>query len=580
MKTVNDLIQEIKAQPLDLLAFNDKDVNDEWVSQSNREFLVQVDELGAALISLGVKKGDRVAIFASPSSKWLAANLAIMLIGAVAVPIYTTVSEKNFAYIVKSTEVKGLFISTGECENAYLKWKIPLGFIISFDANSKISDSISFGYALAKGRKALLGLPEGVAAQSSESDLASIMYTSGSGDAIKGVCVTFKALFGHVEYVQGILFNSDKEPIRFINIVPLAHIFGFLVNLLVVASRGRLYYSNKPNKLISDCKEIKPTHLLMVPRIIEKIYFSIRNEIKDSLLPKRMFETWAFNWANDQKESKMDFLLTPLFSMFYYSKIRKLFGNHLKLMFIGSSRSDPKVLNFFNRVGVPIIEGYGLTEVCPVTMNTPEHNVIGTVGKSLPGIDVKIDPQGEIILRGDFVMHSYYSDPERTAQAFDQDGWFHTGDMGAFDSEGNLIFISRIDEKCKSSYGLFIDLLKIEEMLNQLSFVNFSVVIGSERPYVTCLIFPNFLELEKMKRQLHLESVSYETIMKMDFVKRMVQKAIMRINEQLDDQEKIREYRFIFDENQEKALTQMLKLRRKYIEVCYKELITEMYIEK
>jgi long-chain acyl-CoA synthetase len=254
-----------------------------------------------------------------------------------------------------------------------------------------------------------------------------------------------------------------------------------------------------------------------------------------------------------------------------------MLGGKLRVVSLGSARSDPAMLWFYNNVGVPVFEGYGLTESCPISSNYPGSNVIGTVGTPTPSLEVKISPDGEILVRGPNVMHGYYMDPEATKAALDEEGWLHTRDQGEFDKTGRLIFVNRFDDRTKTSYGIYVDVPKIEILLNRLPFVNFSVVIANDKPHATCLIFPNFEVIDNLKKQLNLENLADDKLLNIAFMRKTVDQAIKELNDKLDKHENILGYRFVWDRNDTGFLTQTMKIKRSYVLEKYKNLIAEMY---
>lgn len=578
MNTIKDLLQHIRNQKLNPNSLNDRMGGGKWVALSNWAFVDQVNTIAAGLIALGHKKGDKIALFAPPSSKWVICDLAIMSIGCISIPLYTTVSNDNFEYFMTTTETKTIVVGGHEHYEFVKKYKEKFNRIISLDSGVKDFETTPLTKVIEIGKEAIGENPAILDINLYAKDVSTIMFTSGFSEVPKGVVLSHLNLVCQLDTTANIV-NKLGHKERYLNILPLAHIFGRLVNMTYLYFGGCIYYGDVTN-FIRDCREVKPTFLVFVPRLIEKITTTIQKKIDDLSYLKKQLASWAFKLADTSEETFWYKCLRPIANIILYSNIKKLFGGELKMAVIGSSRSDPRILNLFKHFGISILEGYGLTEACPVTVNTLDRNHIGTVGTPAPGTQVKISPEGEILVKGSQVMLGYYNNPELTKAIIDEEGWFHTRDIGKLNENNDLIFINRFDDRAKTSYGMFIDIPKIEMLVNRLPFVTLSAVIANDKPYVTCLIFPNYEAINDLKKQMSLEDFPDEDFMKVDFMTRTVERAIKEVNDNLDEHDRIRAYRFIFDKNIGDVLTQTMKLRRKYVELKYKDLINEMYPEK
>jgi long-chain acyl-CoA synthetase len=407
-------------------------------------------------------------------------------------------------------------------------------------------------------------------------DTATIVYTSGTTTIPKGVELTQQNLFSMLQ--EGATRFRMNQSNRFLSVLPLAHILGRIMNLGMLLQGVSIYFLNDLTAILPVIKEVKPTHLVVVPRMLEKFYNTISERCKTGNFIKKKTGLWAFEYLNrfpgPSKNRFLDFLADRILG----SKIRRLFGGHLQCFLSGSAKLDERLFNFFKNVGIPIAEGYGLTEACPAFSNTLEDNKMGTIGKPFSQMEIKISDEGEILLRGPTVMKGYYRNPGATAVAI-KEGWLHTGDRGKLDEEGYLILQGRLSEKCKTSYGEFVDKPSLEELANQLPFVDFSTIICEDKPFVTCLLFPNYEALDNLKQQMDLRDLSYEEMLRMDLIHREIKRSLDAINLHLNPGERIRDYRFVFSKATVEGgeLSPTLKARQKFIEQKYSDIINEMY---
>lgn len=580
MNTVNEFISFLRQSPGNSKALNVKNQKGVWQSLSTTDAINQISWIAAGLHAMGIKSGDKVAIMSPPIPEWTICDLGIMLLGAISVPIFNLISEEHFIYQIAQCETKAIFVSGRESHDlchkhsAFFHSIISLEDFIHYKREHLYKEILEMGQLYMKEHpdflQSLIHQPD---------DLASIIYTSGSYGLPKGVELTHKNIVHEMFHIKERLKWGSED--IYLHYLPLAHIFGRLMCLNLLFSRTSIYYVSDVKRVFDACREIKPTVFVLIPRMLEKIYNSIVNQIKAKRPLTKAIASWAFHLAHNKTQNLWDRLLSPLADVILYSKIRNLFGGSLRIALSGSAKSNPILLNFFAHAGIPIIEGYGMTEACPVISNSPNDIRIGYLGKALPEVEVKISDEGEILLRGPMVMRGYYRNPDLTRETIDADGWLHTSDLGSIDAKGFVKFEGRKTDICKSSYGEFINLPSIEEKLNQIFFVDTSLVIAENKPFVSCLLFVDSDVLAAIKKRMGLLDLSDEELLKTGHIKKEFDRELARINANLNPWERIRDYRFIYHKASIEGgeYSPAMKMRRSYILSKYQATIDAMYPE-
>lgn len=552
------------------MLLNDLDKAGHWKSVSAQEMIRQVRGISAALRNMGLKKGAKVAIMSPPSSTWTIADLGIMLGGYVCVPIFPNISDDNFKFEITQSEIEVIFVAKPLGHHLANLYKDSFRHIVSMESPSFHKHELLFKDLVEQQSTD----PEEPV---SSDDLATIIYTSGTTNVPKGVELTHGNLTCEFELsLKRVEWTEQDKMLLFL---PLSHIFGRLVNFLMLMANGSTYYLQDVQQLIPLSKEVQPTTIIFVPRLLEKMYHSIEQKIEGAAPLKKYFGRWAFNLAKKEKFSWFDRLLFPLADTFFYSRIRELLGGKVTLGMIGSAKTDPTILYFFENVGVPMVEGYGLTEACPITSNAIKEAKLGTMGVPMDNLEVKIDSSGELLVKGPVVMRGYHKNPEMTKQIFDQEGWLRTGDICMKDEKGFYTFIGRASELCKTSYGEFIDLAQLESALRGLPFVDCAVVLAENRPFATALLFPNIEEVNRIKERLGMSEMSNNEVLQLEFVRKEFDRALEKLNARLNEWERIKGYRFVTNAATVEGgeLSPTYKMRRKYTHDKYKSLIQEMY---
>lgn len=571
LQTIGQVLQFIEkhyANPRALAWHNGK-----WHYLSTREFIKQVKQVAWALVSLGIQRGDRVGIVALPSARWTIADLAIMSIGAVSVPLFANISEDNFQFEINQCQLKTVFVGGADQWERCQAHKHLFQNIISLDDTSP-QGTIGYADLLQKGGSQPNQFQELLKSLKPD-DLATIIYTSGSTGMPKGAA--------HTHYSICSLLNNDQfvwnwQNDSYLSFLPLAHVFARMLNLIMITWGVSIYYYNDVKNLGPVSQEVKPTVLVVVPRLLEKMYAKMSAKVNSEITLKRKIGLWAFNLANQEKPSHFQKLIAE---QLVYKKLRNALGGNLRVVFSGGSALNPSLYRFFLNAGFPIFEGWGLTETCPVSVNLIGKVKIGTVGPVLPGLQVKTDENGELLVKGKMLMSGYYQNPELTNEVLDKEGWFHTGDKGSIDQEGYISILGRLKELVKTSTGEMIAPIPIEQALTRAPFIDTAVVVAENRKFVSCLIVPDFDALNLMKEKQGLKQMSDVEFLKQKNISEKMEQLLEQVNAHLNHWEKIRSYRFIPQplSIETGELTPSMKVRREAVEKKYKDLIDTMYQE-
>lgn len=570
INNVDELLLFIEKNNSNPRALCELDVMGEWQGISYPTMVAQVRGIAAALKNMGLKKGDRVALMSPPSIAWTVTDLGIMLAGCVSVPLFANISEENFLFEINQAEALVIFVSKPWGHQLANKYKERFQQIVSLDSPSFYKHELLFKDLVNQQTTEVFD-------PLSSDDLASIVYTSGTTSVPKGVELTHLNLTCEVaNSIQLTGWNIDDRLLLFL---PLSHIFGRLVNLTMLYGGGSVYYLQDVQQFVPTCKVVQPTSCIFVPRLLEKMIQSIDQKIENLPTLQKHIGRWAFHLAFKEHLSWFDKCLQPLADLLFYRKIRDLLGGKIKIALTGSARANPNHLIFFNNVGIPLIEGYGLTEACPAIANTIFSSKIGSIGLPLPEVEVKLSPTGELLLKGPLVMRGYYKAPELTKHALDEEGWLHTGDICTQEKDGNFTFVGRASEMCKTSYGDFVDLSKLETELRALPFVDYAIVLAENRPYASALLFPDLEALARIKERLGMAEISTAEILRLDFVRKELDRALEKINARLNKGERVKSYRFVTNAATVEGgeLSPSFKLRREFTHNKYKRLIEEMY---
>lgn len=580
LHTIGELltyIEENYSNPKALVSYE----NEQWHSYSTQQMLKEIKYIALGLKSLGIEKGDYVGLIAPSSARWTMIDLAIMSIGAISVGLFLNVSEENFRYEVELTDLKTIFVESSDAWLRHEHMKDHFNLTIALD-DAPISEKMLTYQGLLIRGKELDDVEPSVfkrLLKSHSPDLiGAVIFTSGSTGTPKGAVHTHSSLIS-LFYNDSLRWDTQNDV--YLSILPLAHIFARSVNFIMLMWGIRIYYYNDLKNLGVACREIHPTIMVVVPRLLEKVYSKMVANVEAAGYLKRTIGEWAFDLANQERETTWKHLFHGIADKLVYSHLREALGGKLRLVVSGGAALDPHLNHFLLDIGIPISEGWGLTEACPVCVNPLDKRKIGSIGTVVEGMELKINPIGEILLRGPLVMKEYLKNPEATAEAIDSEGWLHTGDKGYVDDEGYVFIIGRLKELIKTSNGEMIAPVPIEHALAKAPFVETAIIIADKRKFVSCLLVPNFEYLHGLKNNKNMAHLTDEEFLNSEYIKSEMVQILNKINQNLNHWEQIHAYRFILHplsiENGE--LTPSLKIIRESIEKNYKSLIDSIYQE-
>jgi len=564
-----------------------------WTPITSDGFLTAVEELSMGLRSLGLEKGDRVAILSENRPEWAYADLATLCAGAVDAPVYSTLTAPQVLYILNDSGAKVVFVSNAAQLRKIqeIRAQAPmLRHVIRMD-DPPAPDTYSFEEVRVRGREGL-ATDRGAVKKRAEAvepqDLATLIYTSGTTGDPKGVMLTHDNIASNVQ-ASGRLFAGIGHKDVALSFLPLCHVFERMAGHYMMLRHGvTIAYAESVDKVPANLTEVKPTILLSVPRLYEKMHARVNEKVASgSALRRAIFRsalrTGARVFAHRVARTEPGLFLKvrhALADKLVFGQIKERVGGRIRLFASGGAPLGREIALFFGAVGLPILEGYGLTETSPViSVNLPERMKPGSVGPVLDGVEVKIAPDGEILVRGPNVMKGYYKKPEATKEAIDQDGFFHTGDIGALDADGFLSITDRKKDILVTSGGKNIAPQPIENRLKADEFFTEVVMVGNQRNFAVALVVPNFELLERWGREKGLAFASREELLARPEVADFYETRIAGLLPELAPFEKIKKHallprEFSLDSGE---LTPTLKVKRRVIEQRYKDLIDRLY---
>jgi len=551
-----------------------------WEPISAEEFAGKVYALSRALDSWGIASGDRVAILSENRHEWVAVDFASMLSGAVVVPVYTTLTADQVAYILRDSGARVIFLSTAKhletvlsiSKSTYLE-KIVVMDEVNHPQAIKMSDLRRSDAARTDGTRGRDIAP---------GDLATIIYTSGTTGISKGVMLTHANLAANINHsLRDFGFGPGLFAVSFL---PLSHVTARSVDLGLLYSGVVLAHLPQIDQLAQALAEVRPHILLSVPRVYEKVHTQV--ELNAAKPPKRQLYRWALGVGRAHR-SQILAGETPssatwkLANRLVFSKVRAGIGGRVECFISGGAPLGRELAEWYADIGIRIFEGYGLTETSPVVaVNSPVAHRLGSVGKPLGNVEVRIAEDGEILVRGPSVFHAYWHKPEETRDAFLAD-WFKTGDIGRLDEEGFLYVVDRKKDLLKTSGGKFIAPQPIESSFKHHSWVAEAVVVGDKRKFPAVLIVPNFGVVEAWARGEALPFRSREELLAREEVQSRFAGIVERVNRDLAQFEKLKRFKVLSSELSPAngTLTASLKVRRRAIEERFQSEIEEMYAE-
>lgn len=563
--------------------------NGEWVKTDVDTFKLKVRQLALGLYDLGVRRGDKVALHAENSTEWIICDIAILSIGAASVPIYTTQPGDQIKYILENSDAMVHIVSTDEMfadTKPLIKDVSGVKAVISI-FGSKHKKLKPFDAVLESGKKLDQEKPnlfETLKEAVEPEDLATLIYTSGTTGLPKGVMLTHRNLATNiVASMESLPFSVEEfHDKNVLSYLPLSHIFERIVDYMYLYMGCRIHYIEQVDEIRDDMATVQPYFLATVPRLLEKIYTGIKVKGQELSGMKKNLYYWAVYLAEEydpeHPPSGLNALKYKIADKLIYSKIRALFGGKLKGMTSGGAALPPEIFRFMNALGFHCGQGYGLTETSPViTVQTKESMRIGSVGKPIPGVEVKIADDGEILARGPNIMKGYYKNEEQTKEVIDDDGWFHTGDIGKIDDEGYLYITDRKKSMFKLSTGKYVAPQNVENKLSNSGYIDQVIVVGYQKKFCSALIVPAY---ENVKKRLKRDGYSpTEPLNEDEKIRELIQQEVDKTNKQLSPWETVKKFQLL--ENpltiESGELTPTMKVKRNVVRDNYQDLIDVMY---
>lgn len=569
---------------------NYKSAEGVWKSLSADEVARRVKNIALGLYSLGIRFGDKVALLSESRPEWTMTDLGILSLGAIDVPIYTTQSLPQVEFIITNSESKLIFISTKQLYERILPVLEKLGFtdkVITFEKEPPAPGVMTLEQLESIGEKLNNENPslyDDLKSKVKPDDLATIIYTSGTTGEPKGVMLTHSNLISNATTCASLFsWNADKEVA--LTYLPLSHIFERMIIYLYLYIGIQIWYAESIDKLADNLIEVKPTVMTTVPRFLEKAEERMLAQVQKMSPLKRKLFNWAMDIARQfdpEKKFPLSYRIKhKIADILVYKKLRERFGGRFRFIVSGGAALRPDLARIFTAAGIPVLQGYGLTETSPViSVNRLERNRIGSVGPVIPGVAVKIAEDGEIWVDGPNVMKGYYKNEEATQRAF-YCTWFKTGDIGYIDKDGFLFITDRKKDLIKTSGGKFIAPQLIENLLSSSVYVDKAVVIGEGRKFASALIFPNFEALKQFAQENNITYSNNSELLNHPKVQELYQKIVDEINSKLAHWETIKKFAVIdgvltIDED---YLTPTLKVKRRNVEARYRDLIDSFYKE-
>ena len=589
--TINQMVQNTIQQHGSETALSHK-VDKEYQDISYATLAERIKDFCLGLTELGLQKGDRVALLSENRPEWAITDLAILAGGGVTVPMFSTLTSAQVEYIVRDSGAKILCVSNERQLQKIKDWNenVPtnLQHIVIFDDLE--DDSVrAFDQVCELGQQVENG--DEIYQQASEAvtpdDLASIIYTSGTTGDPKGAMLTHSNFMSNVQAATGIVTLTSDDV--FLSFLPLSHVFERMGgHYLPLSSGATIAYAESPFTIRQNMQEVRPTVMMSVPRVYEAMHERILNSVKEGSPTKQKIFHWSVGIGSKvsqaiqqkKKPSSMLSLKASIANKLVFEKLKAVTGGRLRFFVSGGAPLSKAIAEFFHAAGILILEGYGLTETSPVIcVNRPDQWKFGTVGPVIPGIEVKIAEDGEILSRGPHIMQGYFNKPSDTAEAIDADGWFYTGDIGEIDEEGFLTITDRKKNLLILSNGKNVAPQPIENQLKQSPYISEIMLLGDQRRTITALIVPNYDAIKEFAAEQQLEAEDIPALLQTQEVQRLIRGEINQYSSDFADFERVRMFTLMAEEFSEESgeMTPTLKLKRPVIMENHKAAIDQMY---
>lgn len=559
----------------------------QWKELSWKKFSEMIAKTANALKAAGIQENDRVAIYSENSAEWITFDLAILSLGAITVPIYSTNNAEQAEYIINDSQSKIILAGNQEqyntCyellqRNEYLKTIV----VAKNKVIGKKENTVFLREFIANQPSTFEFCPK------EDDDTATLIYTSGTTGIPKGVMITHgnfrKEFDAHFEFFK---FKNFEDELS-LAFLPLTHVFERSWSLLSLYGGAKVYFLEDPKNIAHALIEVKPTMMCTVPRFFQKVYAGIHDVVEKSSPTKKKIFNWSLGIGKQYAELKRTEKEIPfglkakhgLADLLVFSKMKEKLGGRLWFTPCGGASISPEVTEFFDAIGLHLTVGYGLTETTATLSLFPFTKYkYGSCGKILPGVEIRIGAENEIQARGSGIMKGYFNKPEETKAVFTEDGWFKTGDAGNIDDQGNLTITERIKDLLKTSNGKYIAPQQVENILSNNNYIQQVMVIAEGRQFVSALIVPNFEFLKGELSKMNIPFTSWNEIVKNEAVNKLYKTKIEEFQTSLASFEKVKKFILMPAEFEigSGEITPTLKIKRKVVSEKYKDLIEQMY---
>ncbi|ATL43709.1 long-chain fatty acid--CoA ligase [Elizabethkingia sp. HX WHF] len=559
----------------------------QWKELSWKKFSEMIAKTANALKAAGIQENDRVAIYSENSAEWITFDLAILSLGAITVPIYSTNNAEQAEYIINDSQSKIILAGNQEqyntCyellqRNEYLKTIV----VAKNKVIGKKENTVFLREFIANQPSTFEFCPK------EDDDTATLIYTSGTTGIPKGVMITHgnfrKEFDAHFEFFK---FKNFEEELS-LAFLPLTHVFERSWSLLSLYGGAKVYFLEDPKNIAHALIEVKPTMMCTVPRFFQKVYAGIHDVVEKSSPTKKKIFNWSLGIGKQYAELKKTEKEIPfglkakhgLADLLVFSKMKEKLGGRLWFTPCGGASISPEVTEFFDAIGLHLTVGYGLTETTATLSLFPFTKYkYGSCGKILPGVEIRIGAENEIQARGSGIMKGYFNKPEETKSVFTEDGWFKTGDAGNIDDQGNLTITERIKDLLKTSNGKYIAPQQVENILSNNNYIQQVMVVAEGRQFVSALIVPNFEFLKGELSKMNIPFTSWNEIVKNEAVNKLYKTKIEEFQTSLASFEKVKKFVLMPAEFEigSGEITPTLKIKRKVVSEKYKDLIEQMY---
>ncbi len=565
-----------------------------WRSISSEESLRRVRRVALGLHALGLGRGDRAGILSESSPEWVLVDVGCQFAGVVNVPVYPTLAPQQVCYILEDSGARLLFVQNGaalERVRAAVGECLALSHVVVMEGEATGEGAITLEELEARGAELEAARPrllEEVSGAITSEDLATIIYTSGTTGEPKGVMLTHSNVVSNLTGTSERLAFTPEDVV--LSVLPLSHVFERGAMYMYLHHGAKVFFAESINRVGENMREVHPTLVVAVPRLYEKIYARIKEKAAEGGKAKTAVLMWAVGvarrWAHHvvwkRRVPAWLALEHKLASRIVFSKWREGVGGRIRLFLAGGAALPEDLGLIFYGAGLPIVQGYGLTETSPViTVNGPVDNRVGTVGRPIRHVEVRIAADGEIETRGPNVMRGYYNKPEATRDVFTADGWFKTGDIGTLDAEGYLRITDRKKELFKTSGGKYVAPQPIEQRIKRSRFVNQVVLIGNGRKFPAALIVPDWEMLRSYAQHKGLDCKTPAEFCRHPRVIDLIQRQVDSVTEDLSRFERVKRVALLERELTVEGgeLTPTLKVKRRVVDEKYKDVIDRLYAE-